>query len=57
MQSSVKGLRTMSDLRDVHEDECMTTHKEESDARIASDDVDRNKLRDKLDTCINPLNP
>ena len=50
-------LKDFDDLRDVHEDECVTTHKEESDARTASDAVDRYKLRDKLDTCINPLNP
>ena len=50
-------LKDLDDLRDVHKDEFVTTHKEESDARIVSDAVDRNKLRDKLDTCINPLNP
>ena len=49
--------RLLKDLDHLREDEYVTTHKEESGARIASDAVDRNKLRDKLDTCINLLNP
>ena len=54
LHTCIRLLKDLDDLRDVHEDECVTTNKGESDARIASDAVDRNKLRDKLDTCINP---
>ena len=50
-------LKDLDVLREVREDECVTTHKEESDTRITSDAVERNKLRDKLDTCISHINP
>ena len=33
----------------------VTTHKEEAKARIAEDKGDRNGIRQKLGTCINPL--
>ena len=33
-----------------------TTHKEVAKARIAEDKRDRDGTRQKLDTCINPLN-
>ena len=34
----------------------VTTHKEETKARIAEDKRDRDGIRQKLDTCIYPLN-
>ena len=39
------------------DDKYQDTHKEEARARIESDKKDRDGLRKKLDTCINPLNP
>ena len=35
----------------------ITTHKEESATRIMTDSVDREKIRKKLATCIDPLDP
>lgn len=32
-------------------------HKEEAKARISNDAIDRHKIRDRLDVCINPLKP
>ena len=47
----------MDDLRDVREDEYVTTHKGDSDVKIASDGVDGNKLRDKLRHLYQPFKP
>ena len=51
--------RLESDLDDMtHEDtqsKVVTTHKEGAKARIAEDKRDRDGIRQKLDTCINPL--
>ena len=35
----------------------VTTHKEEAAPRIDYDAVDRHNLREKLDSCIDPLKP
>ena len=48
-----------SDLDDMTDEDTqskvVTRHKEEAKARIAEDKRDRDGLRQKLDTCINPL--
>ena len=55
-------LRMKQDLREMTETEQKQAdgnakHKEEFPGRINSDAVDRDKLRQKLDTVIDPLNP
>ena len=51
----------VNDLTDLKDDDGhavqITKHKEESDARKTSDGVDRTRIREKLSTCIDPLNP
>jgi len=51
--------RLESDLDDMTDEDTqskvVTTHKEEAKARIAEDKKDRDGIRQKLDTCINPL--
>ena len=49
-----KDVISLSD-HDVHH--TITTHKEESATRIMTDSVDREKIRKKLATCIDPLDP
>ena len=48
-----------SDLEDMTDEDTeskvVTTHKEEAKARIAEDKRDRDGIRQKSDTCINPL--
>ena len=44
-------------MRDSTELLTVTTHKEEVAPRIDSDAVDRHNLREKLDSCIDPLKP
>ena len=43
-------------LSDPDEQTTVTTHKEEGLSRIKADAIDREKIRDKLITCIDPLN-
>lgn len=43
-------------LSDPDEQTTVTTHKEEGPSRIQTDAIDREKIRDKLTTCIDPLN-
>ena len=51
--------RLHSDLDDMTDEDTqskvVTTHKAEAKARIAEDKRDRDGIRQKLDTCINPL--
>ena len=47
-------LKDLDDLREK-EEPIKTYHKEESHARIASDEIDRENLRNFLKTCIHPL--
>ena len=49
----------ISDLANMRDDIAGTSthHKEESKARIQSDSLDRQKLREKLEQCIDPLDP
>ena len=51
--------RLDSDLDDMTDEDTqskvVTTHKAEAKARIAEDKRDRDGIRQKLDTCINPL--
>ena len=51
--------RLDSDLDDMTDEntqsKVVTTHKEKAKARIAEDKRDRDGIRQKLDTCINPL--
>ena len=49
-----KNIISLSD-HDVHH--TITTDKEESATRIMTDSVDREKIRKKLATCIDPLDP
>jgi hypothetical protein len=48
-------LKDVDELRDVWVSQSSDRHKEESPARIASDKLDRQKIRSKLDSCIDPL--
>ena len=50
----VQDIADMSD--DIGEREVMS-HKEEKPSRITSDAKDRDKIREKLLTCIDPLDP
>lgn len=43
-------------LSDPDKQTTVTTHKEEGASRIVTDATDREKIRDKLVTCIDPLN-
>ena len=49
-------LKDLDDMRDINDSLQVTTHKEEAVARIASDEADRKNIRDRLDTCVDPLN-
>ena len=44
-------------LSDPDKQATVTTHKEEGISRIATDATDRQKIREKLVTCIDPLKP
>lgn len=44
-------------LSDPDQQVTVTTHKEEETSRLLTDAADRTKIRDKLATCIDPLNP
>ncbi|KAJ8409789.1 hypothetical protein AAFF_G00218480 [Aldrovandia affinis] len=51
-----------SDMKEMEEEETNTTkvnlyHKEEAKARVIADAKDRDGLRQKLDTCLHPLDP
>ncbi|KAK3106543.1 hypothetical protein FSP39_022295 [Pinctada imbricata] len=50
-----KVLKDLGEMRDIADDHHVTHHKEESPARMASDAADREKLRQKLSSCIDPL--
>lgn len=50
-------LKDLDEMRDSTQSCFITTHKEESKARIDSDSSDRQKIKDKLQTLIDPLNP
>ena len=49
-------LSNPSNLRNKDEP-AKTTHKEESKGRIAADEIDRQKLREFINSCIHPLEP
>jgi len=48
--------KNVMSLSDPDEQTTVTTHKEEGPSRIQTDAIDREKIRDKLTTCIDPLN-
>ena len=48
-------LKDVDEMRDVWVSQSSDRQKEESPARIASDKLDRQKIRSKLDSCIDPL--
>ena len=50
-------MKDLDDIRDSTEFLTVTTHKEEASPGIDSDSVDRHNLREKLDSCIDPLKP
>ena len=50
-------LNDLNDMRNKNTVPIQTTHKEESPSRIQSDMKDRCGLRNKLELCIDPLNP
>ena len=47
----------LNEMRDNTSSENQMYHKEESVHRIKSDHIDRNNLRQKLQVCIDPLDP
>ena len=47
----------LDEMRDTDVANVQLSHKEEGKARIKSDSLDRKALREKLDLCIDPLNP
>ena len=50
-------VKDLTDLKDGGHKIQITRHKEESAARKASDDIDRQKIGEKLSLCTNPLDP
>ena len=50
-------VKDFTDLKDGGHKIQITRHKEESAARKASDDIDRQKTGEKLSLCTNPLDP
>jgi len=48
-------VKDVTELRENHRQNSVTVHKEEMPSRIQSDGVDREKLKDRLSTCIDPL--
>ena len=50
-------LKDLDDMRDSTELLTVTTHKEEAAPRIDSDAAGRHNLREKTDSCIDPLKP
>ena len=50
-------VKDLTDLKDGGHKIQITRHKEESAARKASDDIDRQKIGGKLLLCTNPLDP
>ena len=49
--------RDVFELSGEHQERCVTVHKEEGLGRIHADSADREKIRNKLQTCIDPLDP
>ena len=47
----------LNEMRDNERPSAQTSHKEETAARIKGDDQDRKALRDKLELCIDRLDP
>jgi hypothetical protein len=50
-------VQDVADMSDDSREKEVTTHKEEKPARVTTDAKDRDKIRDKLLTCIDPLDP
>ena len=50
-------VQDITEMRETHRQTKVTEHKEEMPSRIRSDGVDREKLKDRLNTCIDPLQP
>ena len=50
-------VKDLTDLKDGGHKIQITRHKEESAAQKASDDIDRQKIGEKLSLCTNPLDP
>ena len=44
------------DMRDDKRDQVVTHHREESKSRLKGDDEDRKNIRQRLESCIDPLN-
>ena len=49
-------VRDVADLREADSDRSVVVHKEEMKGQIEADAKDRENIRDKLKTCIDPLN-
>ena len=56
LHSCSQLIRDLTTMRDELSKD-LTHHKEESSARIQADNSDRRKLRERLDQCIDPLDP
>jgi hypothetical protein len=50
-------MKDVTEMRETRRKTTVTEHKEEMPSRIQSDGVDRAKLKDRLSTCIDPLQP
>ena len=50
-------VKDVSEMKDESRKVSVTVHKKEMPARKQSDAADREKLRERLTTCIDPLNP
>ena len=48
-------LKSLSDMTDMCEQDFDDTHKEEADARITTDTLDRENIQNKLAVCVNPM--
>ncbi|XP_078661436.1 uncharacterized protein LOC144905583 [Branchiostoma floridae x Branchiostoma belcheri] len=57
MHSCSMIVQDIADMSDDSGEKEVTSHKEEKPSRITSDAKDRDKIRDKLLTCIDPLDP
>ena len=50
-------VKEVSEIRDKNDQKAVLVHKEEMPARQKADGADREKLHEKLKTCIDPLQP
>lgn len=50
-------LNSLNAMRNDQQSSCQTSHKEESPGRMKLDQADRKTIRDKLELCVDPLDP